>query len=449
MKIKNLRELATTAERRSVLEIGEGALSAIDTISVLQKNTKIEQNKLHIAEKSFDLHDKGKIIIICIGKCAALSGIAFEKIFGKQIDRGVALGVGPFSSSINEEDEETKKETLKIIKYYSGTHPLPSEANVIGTKAILDTLQGVKEEDTVIFLVSGGGSTLLSQPPCMIEPESNDKAAQFLAKEREMLQALFREGATIQEINTLRKHMSLARGGFLAKAAYPAQVISIIFSDVPGNELGFISSGPTIKDETTIDIALEIAHKYHLNIERTCLIETPKEDIYWQKMNNILLISNIVALENMRKIAEEKGYEVIVRNDRITGEARDVGIQIAEEINQSKPGTVLLYCGETTVTIKAKGRGGRNQELILGALPNIENKRIIISLASDGHDNGPYAGALGDREIMSKAEALKLNIQDFLNNNDSSSFFEIVGGLLKTGQTGSNISDIMIALHSK
>jgi len=435
MKIKNMAELATTPERRAALEIAEAGLKAIDTAAVLEKSLRIDGYSLFVFGQTFKLSPDGKLAAVLVGKCAADGAIAFEKALGNRLASGVALGVGDYKAS------DGTKPLLRKIKYYAGTHPMPSEANLAGTRAILDSLSGLSADDTVLFLISGGGSTLLVQPPCAPE-----KMKDSVVKEKEMLSALFKAGATIQEINTVRKHMSLARGGFLSAAAHPAQIVSIIFSDVPGNELEFISSGPTVKDTTTVKDAEAVMKKYGLELPAECLTETPKDDGLFERVYNILALSNETALEEMRRTAETLDFKTEVRNDHITGEAREVGAGIAEEISEAASKTVFLYCGETTVTVKGSGRGGRNQELAMGALPETRAGRVVLSISSDGRDNGPHAGALADKALVNAASANGIDRERFLANNDSSAFFEAVGGLIETGDTGSNVSDFMIAV---
>ncbi len=439
MKIRNLETLATTPIRRVALEIAEKGLEAIDTALVLEKSLSIGKHSITVCGKEYPLSPNGKLITICIGKCAAEAAFAFEKILGSRISFGVALGVG--------EVGHLQNQPLKKIKYYAGTHPMPSEANIIGTKALLDSLTKLSAEDTVLFLISGGGSTLLAQPACV--PGDIRELLKLLEEEKVMIADLFKTGATIQEINTVRKHMSLARGGFLAEKAYPAQIISIIFSDVPRNDIGFVSSGPTVKDTSLISDAEAVIKKYKLKISSECLTETPKDDSFFAKVYNILAVSNESALFQMKKAGEELGFAVEIKNKSLTGEARDVAKALAKEINSAQAGTIFLYSGETTVTVRTPGRGGRNQELALAALPHLEENRIVLSLASDGHDNGPHAGALADMELAKMAKEKGVNPHDSLKNNDSSNFFETVGGLIETGDTGSNVSDLMIAISGK
>ncbi|MDE1967110.1 MAG: DUF4147 domain-containing protein [Patescibacteria group bacterium] len=433
MKIRNLEELATTPARKDALLIAEAGLLSIDTAAVLDRILKIEGDRLHIGNKSYPLEHGGRLIAILVGKCAAEGAAVFDRILGGRIDSGAALGVGPGKDAGN-------------IRYYQGTHPMPSPDNVKGTGALLKELHGLTANDTVLFLISGGGSTLLVQPPCVAE-----RMDELVAKEAAALKGLFKSGASIQEINTLRKHMSLARGGFLAAAAHPARAISIIFSDVPGNDLEFIASGPTVKDLTTVKDAEDIMRRYGLDLDKECLTETPKDDEFFSRASNVLALSNATALNAMKEKAIELGYSAVIQNSCLTGEASEVGPALAADIDSAAPGTVILYCGETTVTIDGKGgKGGRNQQVALSALPHVKSGRLVISLASDGRDNGPHAGAIADANVLEVARSKKLDLADFAARNDSSTFFETLGdGLIETGDTGSNVSDLLMALAEK
>ena len=426
-KIKNFGELNKSDLRRDALLIAEEGLLAIDTDKIISDLVKLENNDLIIGQKKFNILDFQKIIVITIGKCAQDSAFSLEKILGDYLTGGVSFYIG--EKNIN----------LSKIEDIRGTHPYPSEINILGTKKILEKLKNVTEKDLVIFVISGGGSTLL----CL--PEKGDSSL-----EAQIFQILTRQGADIIELNILRKHLSLARGGFLAKYAYPAKVVSLIFSDVLGDNLGFISSGPTIKDETTIEDAYKIIEKYHLaefiNLENISLIETPKDDKYFENNLNILAVSNEKALVAMANKAKDLGYNSIIKERHISGEAREVGIRILYDLRESPPNTVLLYGGETTVTIKGHGRGGRNLEMALAVSFSILENELILPFDSDGRDNGDYAGAIADFITRKIVEENIVKAKIYLENNNEYPFFEKIGNYLYTEDTGSNVSDLIIAI---
>lgn len=426
-KIKNFDELATTPARKAALEIAEAGLLAIDTERAIEERIALDGSVLKVDERTFDLGSFERVFVVGVGKCALEAGRALEKVLGEKLTGGIVLDV--------------HRGSLNKIKAYSGTHPFPTEVNVDVTAEIVRLLSSLTEKDFIIFVISGGGSTLLCQPEHMA-----------CAEEAEVLKVLFKKGATIQEINTLRKHLSLARGGHLAAYAHPASAVSLIFSDVPGDNLEFIASGPTVKDETTIEEAKAIVEKYGLEQAvgfSVNPLKTPKEDKYFEKIENILFISNETALEAMRKASAAAGFKAEIVTATLTGEAREVGGKLAAKIAAAPDKTMRLFGGETTVTITGRGRGGRNQELALGAIEKIEKGALVMSFDSDGHDNqGGYAGAFCDIMTKEKAERLGLDVGKFLADNNSAEFFEKVGDYLSTGDTGSNVSDLMIAVKT-
>lgn len=429
MKILNAEKLATTQARRAALEIAEAGLQAVDTQVAVRAAIKLEDNRLCVNDQICSLVGANRIFLVGVGKCAIEAAAALEEILGAKLFDGIVLGV-----------DGSPPRKLKTVKVMLGTHPMPTEKNIAATKAIVAMLDSLQEKDLVIIIVSGGGSTLLCLP----------EEGATCVEEGLVLQQLFRAGASIQDVNTIRKHLSLARGGYLAKYAYPAQVISLIFSDVPGNDFEFIASGPTVKDTTTVVDADVILVKYGIlkacGLEHCGLIETPKEDKYFERVQNILLVGNKLALAAMAVKARELGYAPTICTDCLTGEAREVGIRTATEIHAAPSKSVRLYGGETTVTIKGQGKGGRNQELALGALSAIQAGELIMAFASDGRDNTDVSGAICDTMIKEEAARLGMDSNIFLQNNDSYAFFRQTEGHIITGYTGSNVSDLLIAL---
>lgn len=427
MKIKNFKKLAVTEERKKLLQIVEAGLEAVDTKKAIAKFIKIEKGKLLVQNHSFSLKNAERIVVIGIGKCALEAGAALEKILGRRLTGGIVLDV-------NEGE-------LKKIKTYTGDHPLMSPRNVNATKRIIELLSDLNEKDLVIFVVSGGGSALLSQPKGF---SCFDESA--------VVDSLMKAGADIYELNTVRKHMSLARGGFLAKYAYPARVVSLIFSDVIGDNLEFIASGPTVKDTTTVEQAKQILEKYHISDKcdflSAYLIETPKEAKYFERVKNILFISNQTALDAMSEKSLELGFMAKICKNNLSGEAREVAKNIIAELTNENTGTVLLYGGETTVKVTGKGKGGRNQEMSLSGLRYINDNQMLISIASDGKDNSDFAGGICDIITKQKVENCNLDIEKYLQENNSFDFFDKLGEGVKTDDTGSNVSDLIVAINN-
>lgn len=428
MKIKNFDELAKSDLRRAALSAAEAGLAAIDTRQVITKNVGLVGEILRVGSEEVSLNEINKLYVVGVGKCASAAGVVLEEILGERISTGIIL------------DIQTRGQ-LKRLRYLEGDHPLPTERNVNHTREVINLLSKTTEKDLVIFLISGGGSTLLCQP---------DRST--CTSEAELVKCLFAAGADIYELNTLRKHTSRARGGWLARHAYPARVISLLLSDVPGNDLGFIASGPTVLDKTTRADARKILAKYDLSglcdFTIDDLIETPKEKKIFERVSNILVTSNILALEAIAEELGRAGFTTKICDTALRGEAREVGECIAKELQAAGGKKALLYGGETTVTIRGTGKGGRNQELVLAALQFIGNNSLILSLASDGRDNSDFAGALCDIITKEKATSLHLDPASYLGNNNSYQFFEEVGDALVTGYTSSNVSDLIVAINA-
>lgn len=411
--------------RSDGLNILEAGLGAIDTKTILSKKIRMDGEMLCIEDISFKCSIYERIFFIGIGKCAFDGAEVIEEVLGDKLTAGTVIDV--------------KSGILKRVESYKGTHPYPSEINVGITREILQMIKGVTERDLVLILVSGGGSSLFSMPRNVNTEE--------LVK---ITKALTEAGADIYELNTVRKHLSHVLGGGLAQLAYPAEVVSLIFSDVLGNDLSMVASGPTVMDMTTIEDAKQILHKYKIceKIGIPCmdLVETPKDQKYFKKVKNILVVSNKTALEAMKSKAENLGYSASIETETIKGEARTVGAELASKELERK--SCLLFGGETTVTISGDGNGGRNQELALSALLSLNDRRLIISSSSDGWDNTKFAGGLADTPLKIKARKSNLDIGEYLKRNDSFSFFEKINGGIYTGRLGSNVSDLVIMLNN-
>jgi glycerate 2-kinase len=425
-KIKNFDELAQTDARRAALEIAEAGLAAIDTDGVIRRTVFFDGTWITIGAERFDIREIGRIIVSGVGKCAVEAVHTLEDILGDRISAGVVL-------------YPTGEATFKHVQAFRGSHPLPTEENVRGARAMVDSLADLSDRDLVLFVVSGGGSTLL----CLPEDEQ-------CKNEAKIIQALMRTGATIQEMNTVRKHLSLARGGHLAKYAYPARVVSLILSDVPGNDIQFVASGPTVRDNTNVSDAVAILTAYDIfkkcEIDEKGLVETPKEEKYFARVKNLLVVSNSLALRAMETKAHELGLSAVIRDEMIFGEAAIVGSKIVRALHDAPAKTVHLYGGETTVTVHGHGQGGRNLELILAIFGAIKPDELVMTIASDGHDHGPFAGAICDTMTVKAAQMVHADVEGTLSENNEYPLFEKIGNYLLTGDTGSNVSDLIIAL---
>lgn len=425
MRITNFDELKIDPLRKQALLIADAAYTAIDPELVIAEQVQYDEKTtvLNIQGNSFKLKDYKKITCIGFGKAAFLSVKALQQKLGKMIACGFVIDlVGGDLGNI----------TCKI-----GTHPFPTEVNVAATLELLKLVENSDKDDLVIFVVSGGGSSLLCYP--------NDITCDI---ETNIVTQLTKQGVSIQELNTVRKHISKVKGGNLAKLCYPATVLSLIFSDVPGNDMGVVSSGPTVKDTTTSGDAAAILKKYNIlelcNMPSCSLIETPKDDKYFEKVYNVLLLSPEFAVEAMRLAAIDLGWKTQVYSTQYQGNANEVARDI---LKHAQPKTCLVGAGEATVKIQGHGLEGRCQVMALSVLSEIQPGQVFVPLASDGFDHSDAAGAIADSNTKKKAESQGLVAEDYLQNNDSYHFFETTGDLVFTGKTGSNVSDFFIFLN--
>lgn len=422
-RIQNFEQLATTPLRRDALDILEAGYNAIETGRVIREQITLEGDDICIRDRSICLTDYTRIFFVGIGKCAVDAAQAFEELLGDRITDGIVLDV--------------KSGVFQKLRSYVGTHPFPSPANVTVTTEIADMLKGANHHDLIFTVVSGGGSSLLCLP--------HDLECESL---REITEALWKGGATIEEVNTVRKHLSDIQGGQFAKLAYPATIVSFIFSDVPGNTIDMIASGPTVMDTTTIADAKAILEKYNVlgvcRVPNCELVETPKDAEYFARVMNILLVTNETALHAMADRATALGYAARIMDTKLQGIASTVGRDIAAAPMIEK--SCYLFGGETTVEIRGTGIGGRNQELALAAAQVIPDHRVLIAAASDGWDNTPAAGAITDAGDRKRACEDMIDLSQYLVNNDAYRFWSLAAGALDTGRTGSNVADLTIVI---
>lgn len=416
MFIKNFEELATTPQRKIVLELIETALESIQSENVINREIKVEGNNLTVMDKTFDLANFERIFLIGFGKGSAKNSKLIEEKLGDKLTEGYVIDTNP---------EEFKK-----INFTQGTHPLPSQTNIDFVNNVLEKIKDLTEKDLVLVVITGGGSALFESPNIS------------LSEVTRIDNALLKSGANITEMNIVRKHLSKVKGGSLAEHLYPAKVVGIIASDVPGNDLSVISSGPTVKDETTVQDALEVLNKYNIGVTQSYLIEEPKEDKYFENVENILVLSDLTALNAMKKKGEEMGINTVVYTNKFQGGAKTAGEEL---IGVASANSILLVGGETTVKVNnPEGKGGRNQVVVLSALQNIDERTVICSFDSDGWDNSHFAGAIGDIKTLKNAQEMDINPQEFLDNDNSLEFFEKVGDGIETGRLPSNVSDLII-----
>jgi glycerate-2-kinase len=456
MLVKNERQLLSNAKtpelrraRGILIEIVNRAIASADPSSAMRRRLKMDEEQLRVGTQKFDLSKARKIIVVGGGKASGKMAEVLEEIFGDRLTAGV----------INVPEGMASEHRLRRVKLVEAGHPLPTEASVRGAEEMMDLVSDLGHQDLVLCLLSGGGSALITLPAEGIS----------LEELREMTQLLLRSGAAIQEVNAVRKHLSRVKGGQLAKAAYPARVITLLVSDVVGDRLDTIASGPTYPDSTTFSDALAVIERYGLTgkapknvLERLKLgakgklSETPKPgEKYFQNTLHEIVASNADAVKAAAEVGKSHGLNVSILTTTMQGEAREVGSYLAAtakdvvETSKLPRPALLISGGETTVTVKGEGVGGRNQELVLSAAIGISGLKsvTIASFSTDGID-GPTdaAGAIADGFTLERAERLKLDPATYLGRNDSYSFFKELGDLLVTGPTGTNVMDVACVL---
>lgn len=430
------------------MTIFHAGLSAADPVDAIRRHVRLDQKSFNIAGRRYDLSEYDALYVVGAGKASARMAQAVEEIFAANLGRGVVNVKYGHSAP------------LKIVKVNEAGHPLPDEAGVQGTREIIDLLENAGARDLVLFLVSGGGSALL---PCPADGLS-------LQDKQRTTQVLLECGATIQEINAVRKHISKVKGGRLARLAHPATLISLILSDVIGDSLDSIASGPTVPDSSTFDDCLRIVERYAIGqkIPQAAMLflergargqneETPKAgDAAFEKVHNVIVGSNRLAMVAAREKAKELGYHSLILSSFVQGETKEVaGVHaaIAKEIlgtgNPVPRPACVISGGETTVTIRGKGLGGRNQEFVLAAAIGIAGLESVVALSggTDGTD-GPTdaAGAIADSATLQRARERKLDAEGYLRDNDSYHFFQPLDDLLMTGPTFTNVMDLRLIL---
>jgi len=418
--------------RKHALQIFRAALAAADPQEAVLRHLKFDGRTLTAGRRKYSLKKFDRIQVIGAGKAAASMARAVERILGRRILGGW----------INVKDGHTAR--LRRIHQQECGHPVPDERGVEGARRMGEIARQAGPRDLLICVISGGASALTPAP---VPPMT-------LLEKQELTKKLLASGATIHEINTVRKHLSSFKGGQLAKAAYPATMIALILSDVIGDDLDVIGSGPTVGDRATVDDARAALSKYGI-AQSVEFHETPKPgDPAFDHVQNIIVGSNEQAIDAAARHAKFLGYRTMVLSTRIEGETRDVALvhaAIAKEILATgrplRAPACVLSGGETTVTIRGAGLGGRNQEFVLAAAIALEGAGAVtvLSAGTDGTD-GPTdaAGAIADSSTVSRGRPL--NAAGFLANNDSYHFFEQVEGLIKTGPTGTNVMDVRVVL---
>ena len=445
--------------RKLGLNTLEKALNAVKPDNLIKKAINIHNNQLNINGDIYDLDNFEKIYIIGGGKASADMLFSLEEILLK-------------ANYLNYEAIINVPNGLKIDRLYNksniqinfASHPIPDENGLKGTKSMITLIEKATNKDLIICLISGGGSALVTLP--------NERLS--LNDKKETNKLLLAVGASIDEINTIRKHLSTIKGGNLAKKIYEtsgAKVISLIISDVVGDNLDVIASGPTVPDSTTYKDAYKSLKKYNLiekvpvnvlNVINSGLkneyLENPKNNhVCFKNVHNYLIGSVSVAIQEIKSFLEKQNLFVDYFSNAIVGEAKDFGVDlyriISEKIKSNgNKNLALIGTGELTVTVKGKGIGGRNQEMLLSFLDLTKNKEtsynfLILAANLDGIEgNSKAMGAIADNIIQKRIIKEKISTKTFLDNNDSNSFFKALNCELITGYTGINVNDIILVL---
>ena len=437
--------------RQQAEEIFRAALKAVDPIEAVFRYVNLVDGALQVGERRFEFKDYDRILVVGAGKAGAPMARALEDLLGDRISDGVIVV------------KEGHGLPLQHVRIHEAGHPVPDERGIRGAEDILSLVSAAGERDLVLCVISGGGSALLVAPAEGVTLE--DK--------QEVTRLLLACGADIHEINTVRKHLSRAKGGWLARFAHPATVVTLILSDVIGDDLNVIGSGPTVPDPSTFADAEGVFKKYDIweRIPSSVkdrfqkglkgdIQDTPKSgDVAFQPCYSELVGTNIQALIAASKEAERQGYRALILSSTVEGEAREVVkvfSAIAKEVRSSGnpfPSPACILCGgETTVTLQGDGKGGRNQEFALAAaliIDGMENV-VVLSAGTDGTD-GPTdaAGAIADGTTVARARALGLDPLNYLRRNDSYHFLQALGDLVITGPTRTNVMDVYMVLVGK
>ncbi|MEF8879082.1 MAG: glycerate kinase [Candidatus Thermoplasmatota archaeon] len=424
--------------RSDVLDILNAVIEAVDPYKSVKSH--FSGNILFFDEDKIDVSDFRDVYLVGFGKASV--GMAEAVCDSIKIKKGVVVTNDPDASVDN-----------KSVETVVGGHPIPDEGSVEGGKKVLGLIDKCEEDDLLVVLISGGGSALLAKPRISLEGM------------KKITDLLLKSGADINEINTIRKHLSKVKGGQLSKHC-KGMLVSLIISDIVGDPMSFIASGPTYPDDTTFEDAKDVLEKYSLwskiptsaknVIERGLKGETsdtPNTDSeVFENVFNYIVANNSIACEAAKNKAKELDYTPMLLTSSLEGEAREMGIYIVDKAQTpiNKDTMTLISGGETTVTIKGDGKGGRNQEMVLSVVGKIFGENIVFaSFGTDGIDgDSDAAGAIADGFTLSRATEKGLDPKKYLENNDSYNFFKPLDDLLLTGPTGTNVMDVQLIVKN-
>ena len=437
--IEGADRLGSTPERQLALECLEAGIRSARPDTVVQETVAVEDGHLVVQGTRYALDDFEEIVVVGGGKAAAGVAAALEEVLGDQLGRGAVV--------TNDPRPTTRVEVIE------GDHPVPSERGVEGARRVLSLARDADEHTLVLAVITGGASALLPAPAEEIS----------LADLQAVTNALLESGATIHEINAVRKHLSALKGGRLAQAAAPGTVVGLIFSDVVGNDLDVIASGPTAPDASTYAEAQAVLDRFGIDppasvrdrLDRGTageIEETPRgEDPVFERVRNFVLADGMTAIEAADAVAEGAGYGSVILSSRIRGEAREAAktqVAVAEEVlatgNPHEPPVVILSGGETTVTVRGDGEGGPNQEFALSAAIELAAGDVVVaSVDTDGSDGATEAaGAIVDVTTVDDPDRAR----EALARNDAYPYLGGRGALVTTGPTGTNVNDLRVVV---
>lgn len=436
-RVENRERLARSAAHETVLDSLLAGIEASNPAQVIKSTVSVADSVLTVGAETYDLDDYQEVVVLGGGNAASQVARALETELGDRIDGGIVVT-----------DDPVETERVTVLP---GDHPVPSERGVDSTRQLLDRATAAEEDTLVLGVITGGGSALMAAPAEGIE----------LADLVETTDQLLHSGAPIREINAVRKHLSALKGGHLAAKAAPATTVSLVLSDVVGNHLDVIASGPLVPDPTTFEDAKGVIDRFDLSVPEPVreriqagvngiLEDTPKPgDQVFEQVSTHIIADGMTALEAAKAVIEDAGYEPLVLTSRVEGEASEAAkthAAIANEIRATgtplEPPAAVLSGGETTVTVESGGSGGPNQEFALSAGLSIEGPTIVGAVDSDGIDGASdAAGALVDETDIDRPAA-----QVALDANDTGTYLTDRDRVILTGQTGTNVNDIRVLL---
>ena len=446
----NISDDLSATNREHLEGILNAGLAAADPRIAVERSVKRHGIFLEAGGHRYDLDRYKRVMVVGFGKAVIPMAVAMEQILAEKLTTGMVI--------TKHLDSNPGSGQLSKIQVRKGNHPVPDQESILATQSLIELTRNCSKDDLIVCLISGGGSALCTLP---VEGITLDDV-------QNLTRLLLKCGAEIGEINTLRKHLDRIKGGGLARWLLPAQVVTLILSDVIGSSLEVIASGPTVADPSTFEDAIQILGKYNLTDDvpgniwaylQKGLIDHSLESVkpgdpVLDRVQNLVIASNYQAAKAAAAEARRRGFNTLILTTYLHGEASQAGIMLASILEQMalsgeplpRP-ACLIVGGETTVTVHGNGLGGRNLEIALGSVYDMAglSRVALVTLGTDGED-GPTdaAGAFVTGETLNKAGKLQLNPRVFLAKNDSYHFFEQTGGLIKTGPTGTNVNDLAI-----